>query len=143
MHLSLSILEINLPLPVFLHAVSLGLLAIYMLMATSTPTKTRPHPPGNPVLAIPILAISLSYLTTSYMPIAENQFLHASVPVRLILALLAGFRAMRVPPRQGSGQNDALTKERQNLLGIMVYDGLGGLLAGWMLDSWNGRVSHV
>lgn len=50
---------------------------------------------------------------------------------------------MRVPPRQGSGQNDALTKERQNLLGIMVYDGLGGLLAGWMLDSWNGRVSHV
>jgi hypothetical protein len=64
------------------------------------------------------------------MPIAENQFLHASVPVRIILAVLAGIRAFIAKPGEKTGV----------LWVIFLYDGLGALLLGWSLGRWNGRI---
>ncbi|KAJ9634587.1 hypothetical protein H2199_008870 [Coniosporium tulheliwenetii] len=42
------------------------------------------------LLGIATLALGLTYLGTSHVPVAENQFLHASVPVRLLISVLLG-----------------------------------------------------
>ena len=74
-------------------------------------------------------------LSTSYVPIEQNQFLYASAPVRVLLASLAGIRWLMV-----RGGDPAVHKKRNALLAIMLYDGLGGLLLGWYLGSFDGRV---
>ena len=146
MHLSLLFLEINLPVPVFLHAISMLALSQYLILSTpraassSSTSKSHPSPSssgGNPVLGISSLAIALSYLTTAYMPISENQFLHASVPVRLLLAGIAGLNAYMGEKRVGDAESERV---RRTLWGIMVYDGLGAVWAGLLLGKWNGRV---
>jgi len=60
------------------------------------------------------------------MPIRQNQFLHAIVPVRMALAVLAAARALTGSSEEGG-----------TLWGIALYDGLGGLLLGWSLGRWN------
>ncbi len=81
---------------------------------------------------ITTLAIGMAYPITSYMPISENQFLHASVPVRVFLALMAGLRLLLT---------DNLSKEGRNqMLFVFLYDGIGGLVCGWELGSFSGRV---
>ena len=67
------------------------------------------------------------------MPMEENQFLYATAPVRIILAAAAGLKVLVA----GNGMG---REERRMLLGIAGYDGLGGLLLGWWLGTWSGRV---
>lgn len=83
------------------------------------------------MLGIAGLGLGLSYLSTSYMPIAENQFLHASAPIRVILAAVAGVRLLTATSGECTGE----------LWGILLYDGLGGLLVGWSLGRWDGRIA--
>jgi hypothetical protein len=66
------------------------------------------------------------------MPISENQFLHASVPVRVGLALVA---ALKLLVDKNMPQD-----YRNEMLFVFLYDGIGGLICGWQLDNFNGRV---
>jgi len=81
---------------------------------------------------ITTLAIGIAYLSTSYMSIEENQFLHASVPVRILLAAVAGARWLFIDRQSTAGRNQ--------MLFVMLYDGLGGLICGWQLGRFDGRV---
>ncbi|OAX80679.1 hypothetical protein ACJ72_04983 [Emergomyces africanus] len=109
---------INLPVPILLHALGLSALGTYLTF-TRTPTT----------LGIATTGLGLSYLFTSYVPIEENQFLHASVPVRIILAALALARLPTAPKA-----------ERKSLTILILYDFLGGLMVGYNLGQYNGRL---
>jgi len=113
---------INLPLPILLHAAGLTLLGLHI---------TFYRKPSTPLLGIASLGLGVAYLATSYMPVAENQWLHASVPVRMILGAVAGVRAF-------IAKDCEATRE---LIGVLLYDGLGGLLLGWSLGRWDGKVA--
>lgn len=118
------LISISLPLPILLHA--LGLLLIGLIQVF-TPSRSS-HPPSA-LSGIATLAISLAYLSTSYMPITENVFLHASVPVRMILGAVA---LIKVAVEAG--------KEKSPLVVVALYDGLGGVALGWWLGRWDGRI---
>ncbi|KAJ6553606.1 hypothetical protein DFH09DRAFT_1366214 [Mycena vulgaris] len=122
---------ILLPWPILLHALGLATLGCSMLLAK--PTENAPE--DTSTLGIVTIALGMSYLATSYMPVAENQFLHASAPVRVLLAALAGLKWVR-------GRGDArLYTKRNALLGVLLYDGLGGLGLGWYLGTFGGKVA--
>ncbi|EEH21828.2 hypothetical protein PABG_04044 [Paracoccidioides brasiliensis Pb03] len=109
---------INLPLPILLHALGLTALGVYLTFNGARPT-----------LGLASTGLGLAYLSTSYMPIELNQFLHASVPVRMILA---GLAALRLPT--------ARTQDRMALITVTLYDALGGLILGYTLGRWDGKV---
>ncbi|KAJ7023526.1 hypothetical protein C8F04DRAFT_1134184 [Mycena alexandri] len=124
---------ILLPWPILLHALGLTTLGCSLLFAK--PTEKAPEDLSP--LGIATTALGLAYLSTAYMPIAENQFLHASAPVRVSLALLAGLKwSMSI-----GAENARLYKKRNVLLGVLLYDGLGGLLLGWYLGTLSGKVA--
>jgi len=114
--------QLNLPWFITVHALGLSTLGLYLAFFSnpSKPTST---------LGIATLGLGLAYLSTSYVPIEENQFLYASVPVRIILAAVAGLKALT-----------AGKEEKKALVGIAVYDGLGGAILGWWLGKWSGMV---
>ena len=66
----------------------------------------------------------------------ENQFLHASAPVRVLLASLAGLKWLTI-----SRENAGLYTKRNALLAVLLYDGLGGLVLGWYLGTFSGKVA--
>lgn len=68
------------------------------------------------------------------MPMEENQFLHASAPVRVLLASLAGVKWLAT---RNAGAGAASTA----LLGVVLYDGLGGLVLGWYLGTFSGKIA--
>lgn len=74
-------------------------------------------------------------MVTSYGPNEQNQFLYATVPVRLALAALAGIKWLML--RNG---DPAVPTKKNELLAVFFYDGLGGLALGWSLGVFNGRV---
>jgi hypothetical protein len=117
---------INLPTSILFHALGLCGLGLYY---TFRPTPLAQKSSSAP-LGIATLGLGVAYLATSYMPIAENQWLHASVPVRILLALVAGIRAVMSKP----------TEDRRHLWTILLYDGLGGLMLGRTLGRWDGRI---
>ncbi|KAJ7450503.1 hypothetical protein B0H11DRAFT_320416 [Mycena galericulata] len=123
---------ILLPWPILLHALGLTALGCSMLLAK--PNEKAPEDVST--LGIATIALGMSYISTSYMPIAENQFLHASAPVRVLLALLAGLKWLTI-----GAENARLYKKRNVLLGVLLYDGLGGLLLGWYLGTFRGKVA--
>jgi len=114
--------ELNLPWFITVHALGLSTLGLYLIFS-STPSKP------TSTLGIATLGLGLAYLSTSYVSIEENQFLYASVPVRIILATVAGLKALI-----------AGKEERRTLVGIAVYDGFGGAILGWWLGVWDGKV---
>jgi hypothetical protein len=112
--------EVNLPLPILVHAIGLTIVGLYLTFQ-----------PRSSSLGIASVGLGLSYLSTSYMPLSENQFYHAAAPVRIILAVLAAVRAFSAPKQ-----------ERNTLWGIAIYDGLGGLMVGWYLGRFDGIASR-
>ncbi|TFK67705.1 hypothetical protein BDN72DRAFT_858945 [Pluteus cervinus] len=85
---------------------------------------------------ISVTALGLAYFATSYMPIEQNQFLYASVPVRLILASLAAGKALTMNTKTVEARRD-----QRDLWFITVLDGIGGIVLGWWLGEFSGRVS--
>lgn len=69
------------------------------------------------------------------MPMHDNQFLYATVPVRIILATFAATRLV-----VGGKLSEA---DRRNLLLVALYDGLGAVALGWWLGRFDGRVPGV
>ncbi|KAH9480951.1 hypothetical protein JR316_0007558 [Psilocybe cubensis] len=94
------------------------------------PQCQRPPPPTHP---------RNTDLATSYMPISQNQFLHASAPVRIVLASLALLKYLLIlrEPRDSAARRRY--KRMGGLLGVALYDGLGGLLVGWYLGTLGGK----
>lgn len=127
---STTTMMINLPWPILAHASGLVLLGLNLTF--------RPSPPGrtsevSSMLGITTTAIGLCYLSTSYMPMHENSFLYASAPVRVLLAGLAGLKVLLA--------GNSLSKEaKREFLGLLLYDGIGGLLVGWWLGTFRGRI---
>ncbi|KAE9393126.1 hypothetical protein BT96DRAFT_944149 [Gymnopus androsaceus JB14] len=103
-------------------------------MLLAKPTAKAPEDIST--LGIATIALGMSYISTSYMPMEDNQFLHASAPVRVLLASLAGLKWLTI-----SKENARLYKKRNALLGILLYDGLGGLILGWYLGTFSGKVA--
>jgi hypothetical protein len=122
-------LPIHLPWFISLHAWGFTALGLYFLFKAPPPGKRAGH---TPALGIATTAIGVAYLFTSYMPIEENQWLHASVPVRLLLASLLILRALI--------GNGLTSEEKRSLVNLGIYDGLGGVVLGLWLGRWDGRV---
>jgi hypothetical protein len=122
---------VNLPKWILAHAAFLGVFGLRMIFQRSA--KPSPEAEASAMFGITTMAISLGYLSTSYMPISENQFLHASVPVRMILAALAGLRLLTVKNISKDGRNQ--------MLFVLLYDGLGGFFCGLQLGRFDGKVA--
>ncbi|KDQ54553.1 hypothetical protein JAAARDRAFT_196467 [Jaapia argillacea MUCL 33604] len=132
----MTILAVHLPWPILLHAVGLSLLGLHFTFTPSPPSSTSDI---RAMLGITTTAIGLSYLSTSYMPIHQNAFLYASVPVRILLGGLMGLKVLLSD--RASGQGRGMGKEmRKQFLTFAIYDGLGGLALGWWLGTWSGRM---
>ncbi len=123
--------NINLPLPLQLHAH--GLIALGLYKTFQQPSKSDLSEPDSTAAGILGFGLGLGYLLTSSSPVEENQWLAASAPVRILLAILAA--TMLVVKR------DSIRKETRNLLmAIAIYDAVGGAITGWWLGNNSGRV---
>lgn len=85
---ALDIVPYNLPWFVWIHALGLTYIGLKL---TFVPRMKEGYPAG---FGTTTLAVGLSYLATSWMPIEDNQFLHASVPIRFVLIAFAAYRAL-------------------------------------------------
>jgi hypothetical protein len=134
--------SINLPPPILFHSISLTGLGLYFI-TRPPPTSADPFavPQGraheiSSILGLLGTSIGLAYLTTSYMPVAQNQFLYASVPIRLTLGALAGGKLL-LERMRGYGIS---APGRRELVGILIYDLVGAVGLGWWLGTWKGKV---
>lgn len=121
----------NLPWPILVHAVSLVALGLNLTFK-SPPKSTQKPQSDSTMLGIATSGLGLAYLATSNVPTAQNHFLYASAPVRIILAALAGLKLAL----GGKTLDKSLKK---TLIGVLLYDGLGGILLGYYLGTWKGR----
>jgi uncharacterized membrane protein len=113
--------SINLPYYVLFHAIGLCAIGLYHVYI-GTPRD------AYAIRGITTFALAVAYLVTAYMPIEENQFIHASAPVRMAIGVLSAFAAL-------TGRGD-----KKLLWGTALWDGLGGVLLGWQLGRYDGRV---
>lgn len=79
------------------------------------------------------LGIGLIYLVTgSYLPEAQNAYLYGGIPVRILMAGIAGLRL-------GFVRN--LSREARSELWMLVLaDGVMAIVAGWQLGRFDGRL---
>ncbi|KAI9699459.1 MAG: hypothetical protein M1836_003070 [Candelina mexicana] len=122
--------KINLPWPLKIH--TLGLIAVGLFKAFQQPSPSLSEP-DTTATGIMGFGLGLAYLLTSSAPIAENQWLAACAPVRMLIGVLAG--TVLVVKR------NRMRKETRNWLrGITIYDFISGALTGWWLGNYSGRV---
>ncbi len=122
---ALDIVPCNLPWFVWIHALGLTYVGLKLTFA---PRMKEGYPAG---FGTATLAVGLSYLATSWMPIEDNQFLHASVPIRFVLIAIAAYRALAM-----GGLKPAQKKE---LLGLVAWDGMGAIVTGYYLGTFWGK----
>jgi len=123
--------SINLPWPVTAHGC--------FLVVTGLVTAFRRKPTASPrlyattsLMGITTAIIGLSYLATSYVPIEQNQFLYASVPVRFLVSATLALAALL--------NGGKMSKEGwRTHVGFAIYDTLGATWLGWYLGKWDGR----
>jgi uncharacterized membrane protein YjjP (DUF1212 family) len=114
----------NIQLPPWLLAHAFGLCALgFYLLMRGTPWN------NNATRGIATFALGAAYLATGYMDPKDNQFLAASVPVRIAIGGISAVAALL-----GKG-------ERKVLIGVALYDGIGGYLVGQWLGNFSGRVT--
>jgi hypothetical protein len=78
-------LPIHLPPLILLHASTLVAMGAYMFIQPAGPSREKHL---RATLGSDGISLGLAHLMTSYVPIAENQYLHASVPLRMLTSVL-------------------------------------------------------
>jgi hypothetical protein len=122
---------INLPWPIAAHA---GLLLVTgLLTAYRQKPGTSPHLYATTsLLGVTTAILGLAYLGTAYMPVEQNQFLYASVPVRMVVGCTLALTALL--------NGGKMSREGwRTHVAFAVYDGLGAVWLGWYLGRWDGR----
>jgi hypothetical protein len=123
-------LPINLPPLILLHASTLVGLGTYLFLLPVGPSRENQL---HATLGSASISLGLAYIMTSYMPIAENQFLHASVPLRLMTSVLLALKYW-------SERRSMSEEGKREFLWVAAYDGALSLILGWQLGRWDGRV---
>jgi hypothetical protein len=88
------------------------------------------------VLGLAITGLQGGYLLISYMPLEENQFVHASIPMRLFLAACI-FGVCTIHRKNMS------TAGFWELMGLAIVDGGAAIALGFKLGSFDGMVKDV
>lgn len=131
---------INLPPLVIGHSLFLSFMGLKTIFSPPKTTATKQTDgtiktttaSDEGTKGILLLAIGMSYLCTSYVPMEQNAFLHASIPVRLALAALAVTRMLFVPGLSKAGRSDMLI--------VLLIDGVGAMAVGWNIGNFTGRL---
>jgi DNA-binding transcriptional LysR family regulator len=124
---------VNLPWPLLTYSLSLVFIGLKCTFKPNPPRSAGRASEITTMLGIVTTGLGLAYLPTSYMPLHENQYLYASVPIRMAMAAVAGAKLVFEGRR--------MTKEQfGEFVGTIVIDGVGGALLGWWLGTWSGRV---
>jgi hypothetical protein len=87
-------------------------------------------------LGIVLTGLQVCYLVTSYMPIEENQFIAASVPVRLGLAALMG--TICIVHRKTMSRSGFM-----ELAALAALDGAMAIWLGFYIGRWDGMVKNA
>ncbi|KAH8647481.1 hypothetical protein BGZ60DRAFT_423937 [Tricladium varicosporioides] len=137
LHLLNPLQSVNLPFPILIHALGLSCIGLNIIFPgkwaskSSSPKKTQgkqTNGEDNPLFGVATLGLGLAYLFTSHMPIEENQFLQATVPVRILLGAVCLLKWWV------GGCDEGM---RKKLLYTGLYDGIGGAVLGlWLGKFW-------
>ena len=106
-------------------------MGVYMFSLYASPSRENNL---RATLGSASVSLGLAYLMTSYVPIVENQFLHASVPLRLLMSVL-------LPTKYWSEKGTVSEEAEKEFLFVATHDGVLGLFLGWQLGRWDGRVA--
>lgn len=124
---------VNLPWPILTYALGLVFVGLKSTFRPNPPPSAGRASEITTMLGLVTTGIGLAYIPTAYMPLHENQYLYASVPVRMVMAGIAAVKLVL--------DGRKITKEQFNeFVGVVVIDGVGGVLLGWWLGTWSGRV---
>jgi hypothetical protein len=139
--------EINLPLPLLIQAISLTGAGFYTAFARRPAYVSRD---GSYTLLVPANAsprvadliscfgvasagLQSFYLWSSYMPLEENQFVYASVPVRLMLSTtMLAICLLKGKQMSSNGFWE--------LLSLAIFDGCAATTLGFYLGRFDGIV---
>jgi hypothetical protein len=88
------------------------------------------------ILGVVLTALEVTYLVSSYMPFEENQFIAASVPVRLGLSVVMG--AVCLIHRKSMSDSGFW-----ELITLAVLDGSAAIQLGLRLGRWDGMVVNA
>jgi hypothetical protein len=139
---------INLPAPLIVQSVSTVGLGIYMsifrkpaivhngytmFVPANAPPRTAD---AISLLGIAVIGLEVTYLVTSYMPIEENQFIAASVPIRLGLSALMG--TLCVLYRKSMSKSGFW-----EFVSLALLDGSAAIGLGLYLGRWDGMVVNA
>ena len=136
---------VNLPAPLIVQSIASVGLGLWLTFARRPPvvwngwTMLAPSSPSPrtadtvSLLGIVVTGLEISYLVTSYMPFEENQFVAASVPVRLFLAGL--MLAVCVVHRKRMSRSGFW-----ELMGLAMMDAFAAIWLGNTLGRWDGMV---
>lgn len=113
--------------------------------STSQPKSLEPKAQTESLLGLSSLGLSLAYFTTAYVEVERNQFLYASVPVRIVLGSAATIRSVLdgiVASRSATGATfvDGVVASRDpkagfsiTVLDVGLYDAVGAVALGLWL----------
>jgi hypothetical protein len=139
---------INLPLPLIAQSLTAVGLGLYLTLFRKPPFVSQDNSysalaPPNPtprtadtisLLGICMTGLEVTYLVSSYMPFEQNQFIAASVPVRLgLAALMAAVVARERKSMSKSGFWE--------FTALAALDGVSAVVLGWRLGRWDGMVA--
>lgn len=138
-------IPINLPPVVLLHAVGLTLYGARLIIkssiqftTTTTTDKSKSITPtrvttDNGTKGLLMFGIGLLYLITgSYLPEAQNAYLYATTPVRILLASIASLRLHFVKGLSSEAKMDMWM--------LVLGDGVMGVVTGLQLGRFDGRM---
>lgn len=101
----------------------------------AVPNPTTPRvADSNSLLGIVSCALMLPYFLGSYMPIEENQWLHVSVPVRLLLSASLGINLLI------RGRSEMSKEGYAEFMLLGAVDLVGALILGRQLGTFSGMV---
>jgi hypothetical protein len=137
---------VNLPPHVLLSSTTVLGLSLYVSLFRISPLKhltgrdifvpvpsTGRIADTNALLGVVACALQLPYFLSSYMPIAENQWLHVTVPIRLFVSAALGVNLLLRGRRMSE-------EGFWEFLALGVTDFVGAVMLGWELGRFDGMV---